>query len=218
MNKKDVVIITAGRAATQIIDILSYNNEVRVVGCLDDGNPPFYCQDFNIPVMGKITEMKSLFAQGKFSHAIVGISTSISLRKKFFEMCLENNIPMVNAIHPSCIVCKKVSFGVGNVICADVHIGTLAKIGDNNFISAKNNIEHHNVWGSHNTTGPGVMTSGIVEVGNETKFGTGVFIEPFLKIGSNCIIGSKNVITMPIGDNMIMRTKLDSMPQERKTT
>jgi len=215
-HKKNVVIITAGRAATQIIDILSYDSSVRVVGCLDDGNPPFYCQDFNIPVVGKISDMKSLFGQGKFSHAIVGISTSINLRKKFFDLCAENNVPTINAIHPSCTICKKVKFGTGNVICADVHIGTLAEIGDNNFISAKCNFEHHNKIGSHNTFGPCVVTSGIVEIGNESKFGTGIFTEPFLKIGSNCIIGSSNVIIDSIKDNMILRTKIGSMPQERK--
>jgi len=215
INRKVVAIITAGRAATQIIDIFSYYKDIDVYGCFDDGSPPFACQDFDCPRIDKIEKIKHYYDLGRFTHAIVGISTSIELRKKFFELCVSNGIPMINAIHPSCTIGKKVKFGVGNVICGDTHIGTLAKIGNNNFISAKNSIEHHNEWGSHNTTGPCVITSGIVKVGSENKFGTGIFIEPFLEIGSNCTIGSQNVIISSMKDNMILRTKLSSFPADK---
>ena len=98
--------------------------------------------------------------------------------------------------------------GEGNVICSLVHIGTCAYIGNNNFISAKGNIEHHNIWGSHITTGPNCITSSRVEVGDCVKFGTGIFIQPGIAIGKNCLISSGSIITRSIPDNHAVKIKL----------
>ena len=86
-------------------------------------------------------------------------------------------IPFTNAICPSTRINRHSSIGEGNVICSLTHIGTCSSIGNNNFISSQTNIEHHNVWGSHITTGPNCNTSSRVKIDDCVKFGMGIYPE-----------------------------------------
>lgn len=90
-----------------------------------------------------------------------------------------------------------------------------AVIGDNNFLSAYVNIEYHNVLGSHNTFGPGVFTSSRAQIEDWIKFGTGVFIEPGVKIGANSIISFGSILTFDIPENSIVKRHSDLKIQKR---
>ena len=48
-------------------------------------------------------------------------------------------------------------------------------------------------------------TSGNVKIGNTNRFGTGIFIEPFLEIGNTCIISSGSIITTNISNNSTVK-------------
>lgn len=55
-------------------------------------------------------------------------------------------------------------------------------VGDNNFISAYNSFDHHSELGSDISTGPGCMTSGLVQIGDRCRLGTRIFIEPHVTL------------------------------------
>jgi acetyltransferase-like isoleucine patch superfamily enzyme len=59
--------------------------------------------------------------------------------------------------------------------------------------------------GDHNTFGPSVVFSGSCTIGNEIKFGTGIFIEPRVKIESNSIIASGCIVQRNIPEYSILR-------------
>ena len=71
-----------------------------------------------------------------------------------------------------------------------------------------NSIDHHNVWGSHITTGPNCATSGVVTVGDEAKFGTGIFVQPNLNIGAGCVVASGSIIIRSIPDRHIVKARI----------
>ena len=127
-----------------------------------------------------------------------------------YEKSKKLKIPFANAICPSTRINRHLSIGEGNVICSLTHIGTCSSIGNNNFISAQTNIEHHNVWGSHITTGPNCNTSSRVKIDDCVKFGMGIFIQPGISVGENCLISSGSVITKSINSNHAVKTKLSS--------
>jgi len=56
------------------------------------------------------------------------------------------------------------------------------------------NIDHHNHIGSHIKLGPNVSTSGKVVIEDNSIIGTGVFIEPAIKIGTDSFIKSGEII------------------------
>ena len=96
---------------------------------------------------------------------------------------------------------------MGNVILAFCHVGACAVIGKNNFFSAYTNIEHHCNIGDHNSYGPVISFSACVTVGDRVRLGTGIFVEPYLSIGNDCIISSGSVITRNISDECKVKVK-----------
>ena len=203
-----VLMLGGGLGGMQVVDILLNDPRLTVIGCLDDDESIKGKRLFGVEVIGKIGLLEDLWEKGEFDSAIITISTNINVRKNFFLKCKELGIPLVNAIDPTVRMNRGVVLGEGNVICAHVHIGVATVIGDNNFISSNCSIEHHNLWGSHNTTGPNCVTSSRVKVGDEVKFGTGIFIQPGISIGSNCQIASGSIITKNIPDNHAVKTKV----------
>ncbi len=207
---KRVVVIAAGYGAMQVIDILLNYPDVRVVGCLDDDVSMHGREIYGAPVVGNISDIATFWDDRFFDYAIIAISTNIRLRKKFYDECARLGIPMMNAIDPTVRINRGAVIGTGNVICSQSHIGVAAQIGDNNFISAHNSIDHHNVWGSHITTGPNCATSGGVSVGDEVKFGTGVFIQPGVTIGRESIIASGAIIIRSVPERHAVKVRLQT--------
>ena len=65
------------------------------------------------------------------------------------------------------------------------------------------------VWGTFVLLVQGVMMSSLVKIGARVKFGTGIFIEPKLVVGSDSIIGSGAILTRDIPHNSIVKTKIN---------
>jgi sugar O-acyltransferase (sialic acid O-acetyltransferase NeuD family) len=193
-----VLVLGAGLGAMQVIDILLHDPQLTPVGCLDDDSATHGQALFGIPVLGPLAQLESLWLERKFTHAIVAISTNIAVRKSLFLRARALGIPFVNAIDPTVRLNRGVVLGAGNVLCSQVHVGVATVLGDNNFISSHTSIEHHNTWGSHNTVGPACATSSRALVGDEVLFGTGIFLQPGVGIGSRARIASGAVLTQNI--------------------
>ena len=202
---KKVALIGAGQGLAQVLDLLFNLPEFVPVQIYDDTPEKQGTFFFNIPLKG-VVDSKAIikdFKNGEFDFIVNTVSTSITFRKKIFTELSNAGIPFANLIHPASYIGFNNIIGQGNVVFAHVSIGPCTQIGNDNFISARCNIEHHNVLGNHCTFGPGVMTSGSVTIGNEVKFGTGVFIEPKLVIGSNSIIASGSIVTRNIDEEVV---------------
>ncbi len=201
-----IAIIGAGKGLVQILDIVFNLNQFIPVCIYDDTPEKLGSVIFNIPVVGKVDPLSILndFENNKFDVIINSVSTSIPFRKSIYEKLKEHRIPFANLIHRSAIIGFNVNLGEGNVILADVVVGASTKIGNDNFISAKCNIEHHNTLGSHSTFGPNVVTSGSVDISDSVKFGTGIFIEPKISVGNNSVIASGSIVTRNIPANTIV--------------
>jgi len=100
-----------------------------------------------------------------------------------------------------------VTFGTGNVVCAFCHFGVDTVVGDNNFLSAYNSFDHHNRLGSDSSTGPACATSGLVELGDRVRLGTGIYVEPHVHLGDDVQVASGSVIvaSVPAGHTVKRR-------------
>jgi len=190
-----VLIIGGGRGAVQVIDTICRQRKHKIVGILDDNKELRGKKIMGYSVLGSTKEAKKLWSERKFDCLIISFSNDLFARAKIFEKYHSLGIPFTNVIDPTVILHSNVSIGKGNVIMANCRVGPCAIIGNNNFLSAYVNIEHHNEIGNHCTFGPGVMTSSRVRIGDRVKFGTGIFIEPGIKIGEDTIVASGSILT-----------------------
>jgi len=149
----------------------------------------------------------TLFGKGAFDAAVIAIGTSVAARARLREALIANGIPLINAIDPTARIASGVTFGTGNVVCAFCHFGVGTVVGDSNFLSAYNSYDHHNRLGSDISTGPACTTSGVVEVGDRVRLGTGIHIEPHVSLGDDVQVASGSVIvaSVPAGHTVKRR-------------
>lgn len=206
-----ILILGGGDGAVQVLDVLTKTPGQQAVAILDD-NPDLRGKKVNgVPVTGGIDmdRIVDLYEQGEFDAVVISISTIIKLRAELFEKLNGRGIPFANVIHPSVVKGINVKMGQGNVIMAFTHLGACASMGDNNFISAYCSIEHHNEMGNHCSFGPGVITSSRVIFGDQVRCGTGIFIEPKIKIGAKSVIGSGCIIWRDVPEDATLKSKLN---------
>ncbi len=152
-----------------------------------------------------MSDIAKLWDEKQFDGAIVSFSKNLRVRNGVFEQIKTQGIPFANVIDSSAQINGNVVMGEGNVILAHCKIGVCAEMGDNKKKSAYVNIEHHNKLGKGCSFGPGVMTSGEVQIGSGIKFGTGVFVEPLLKIGDHAVISSGSILTGNVPEKVIVK-------------
>jgi sugar O-acyltransferase (sialic acid O-acetyltransferase NeuD family) len=209
-GRRRLLLVGGGLGATQVLDILAHDDGQVAVAIVDDDHELWGSQVGDVPVVGGSHRLDELFGTDVFDAAIVTISTSIAARTTLRELCEKHGIPLANAVDPTVRIAADVDLGRGNVICAFCHLGAGTQLGDNNFLSAYNSIDHHCVVGSDNSTGPGCMTSGLVTIGDRVRMGTGIFVEPKLRIGDDAVVASGAVIVTSVPDDHVVKAKAGS--------
>ena len=203
------LVLGAGLGAMQVVDILSHDPRVQVIGYVDDNAELHGETIYGLPVLGPTTLAEEWFAARRFDAAIISVSTSNAVRRRWYEWLKRLGVPLVNAIDPSARLARGATFGEGNVICAFVHVGVETRLGNNNFLSANTSIDHHNLWGSHITTGPAVATSGCVEVDDDVRMGTGIYIQPHVTVGKGAQIASGAILTRSVPPLHAAKTRVN---------
>lgn len=125
-------------------------------------------------------------------------------REKLINLYSESErITYPNLIHPSVIIedPKTVTFGVGNIICANVVMTTNIKLGNHNHINLSCTVGHDVVIGNNAVINPSVNISGEVRMGDNCLVGTGAQILQQLSIGSGVKIGAGAVVVKDVYDN-----------------
>jgi acetyltransferase-like isoleucine patch superfamily enzyme len=203
-----IVLIGAGLGATQVIDILEQGAEQRAVGIVDDSAERWGDDVLGVPVIGGSDRLAALHEQGALDAVIIAISTSVPARTRLREFCQIRGIPLANAIDTSARIGRGVVMGTGNIVCAFCHFGVEASVGDNNFFSAYNSFEHHNVLGSDISTGPACVTSGLVTIGDRVRMGTGIFIQPHVELGDGVQVASGAIVLSSVPADHAVKTKV----------
>ena len=207
-GSKRLAIIGAGDAALQLFDATCSNDKYEIVVFYETNQEYKYETLFGIEIkkVKNIKEIINDFKNNLFDEIIISFSGNIEARSKIFNQLMEASVKIGNVIHSTAIISENVAMGVGNLIFANVRIGPFSFIGNNNVISANCSIEHNNILGDGNTFGPAVAFSGSCNVGDMNRFGTMIGIEPFVKIGSNSVIGSGLILSRNINNNKLVRS------------
>lgn len=211
-----VVVIGAGRAAVQVLDILSRCPGQRPVALLDDAAELHGRTMFGVPVVGSVDHVTSLIAAGTADAAVIA-SGSPERRAALWDSLGTIGVRFTNVVDPSVLIGLGASLGVGNVLGPGCRIGPCTRLGDNTMLSSFVNLEHDNSLGSHTTSGPNVHTSGSVSIGARVRLGTGITVEPSVRIGDDSIVASGLAVTVSVPAGSAVKTRTLPVVAPRKS-
>ena len=95
------------------------------------------------------------------------------VRQKIFKEVIKYNkkFKWETVVAKTAIISHKVDIGKGSVIMPNVVINIGTKIGDHCLINTSSSIDHDNKFKDFSSTGPGVITSGHVNLGKYSHIG-----------------------------------------------
>lgn len=117
------------------------------------------------------------------------------------------NIPLekfTNFIHPSVMLARSASLGVGNVLLANVVMNSNAVLGNFNTINSGTLLGHDIIIGNNNYFAGQVCVGSGLKIGNMNFFGLNTSIRNGITIGNANIVGMASNITKSVADNNIM--------------
>lgn len=133
--------------------------------------------------------------------AFIAIGSN-TIRKKVFDFIISQKGNIMNAIHPSAIICTTaVIAGKGVMIAAGAIIQPLASIGEAAICNTGSIIEHECKVGAFSHIGPGTILCGNVSIGEGSFIGAGAIVRQGITIGKNCMIGAGSVVVKDVPDN-----------------
>src|SRR5262244_3602916 len=115
MTRKRIVIYGAGGHGKLVADVLLAQGK-RIDCFVDDNSPSLSETVLDFPVYSS----SSLWRAGPESTAIVlGVGNNWA-RKKIAERCTQAGLEILTVIHPTAIISRRVSIGLGTAIMAKV--------------------------------------------------------------------------------------------------
>jgi sugar O-acyltransferase (sialic acid O-acetyltransferase NeuD family) len=197
----DIIIIGAGGHSKVLIDILEENNELNILGLLDD-NKDIHGQVFlNKKVLGPIESIK--YYDPTNTRFVLSIGNN-QVRRKLFDKITSWGFIPYNAISKDVVISRYAKLGRGLVINAGVKIHPDVHIGDNVILGMNATISHDSIIERDVHISPGVHLTGSVFVATGVDIGTGAVVIPGVKIGKDSVIGAGAVVTKNVPDNVMV--------------
>ncbi len=189
-----LIIMGAGGHGKVVADIAQKIGKYKKIVFLDDGDA-LSCVGY--PVIGKSTDLAKHIDKADFFVAI----GNNKVRKAFIDKIIELGGVLTSLIHPSAIIGKEVSIGIGTAVMAGAVINPCTKIGRGVIVNTCSSIDHDCIIGDYSHLAVGVHVAGTVTVGNGCFLGAGVIIKNNICICNDCILGAGAVVVEDIEDN-----------------
>ena len=201
--KLKTLIYGASTYGKSMKSILESNNEIEVVGFIDD-NKEKGTKFCGLDILGGFSELAKLKEQGIGSICFSIGYTNMKLRGELFRKIKKLGFEILNVIHPNAIIDKNVKLGSGIFIRIGAIIGEDVEIEDNVVIGAGSLISHNTKIHENVFIAGGTILSGFVEVHEGTFIGVGATIIDKITIGKNVIVGAGAVVIKNVPDNVVI--------------
>lgn len=202
---KQVIILGAGGHAAEIDEYILYNkkysseNNIEVIGFLDDDENSYNRYQFSAPFLGSIRDHQVR----KNCFYIMAIA-NMNYRKPIVEKYLEKGARFTSIIHASAYISPSARLGEGVVIGPMANIGPNVVVGNFTLINSRCSLGHDTLIGNYNFISPNVCFSGFTKVGDSNLFGINSATIPGIKIGNNNKIAAGMVLHTDVGDNEVV--------------
>ena len=191
MGHKSLVIIGTGGHAKVCLDI------AELMGQWDE--IVFFTEDQEVKeFMGyKVVDGLDVEPDNIEREYFVAIGDSAK-RKKWQESLVQKGASVCTLIHPSAIISRSVTIGMGTVVMAGTVVNPGTRIGDGCIINTSCSIDHDNSIGDFSHLSPGACTAGGVKIGESVWVGVGANIINNVKICGDCTMGAGSLIIVDI--------------------
>ncbi len=147
-------------------------------------------------VIGSDDDLARLFAEQRFDEAIVGVgNTTLARRPELFARLRELGVPTLKLVHPSAVVSRSATIGLGSALFPLVVVGADASVGENAVIYSGSVLEHGCRIGDHAYLAPGVILCGDVCVEAGAFVGAGAVVVPGVVIGKDAVVSAAARVT-----------------------
>jgi acetyltransferase EpsM len=198
----DKVIIIGGKGtavmiAEQIYDAQHrFGAEIEFLGFAFD-DESFGKEINGFPVLCKTTEVKDKYAKFDDVKYLYYLYRH-DLMKERVELLKSYGIPdekFAAFVHPSVMLARSATVGIGTAICAHTVVGSNARIGGWTTIREGCYIGHDVVVGDYNFLSAQVCFGGCSEIGDGSFFGMNSSLRDFTRVGDYCVVGmAANVV------------------------
>jgi len=199
----DIVIIGAGGHGRVVLDILRAAGRDHVLGFLDS-SPALHGRRIDgVPVIGDISALVKLRADG-VEGAIIAIGDN-GIRREYVESVGHAGFSLMNAIHPSadvastCTMGKNVVIAAGSVVCAHCQIGNSV------ILNTACIVDHESIVGNAAHVCPGARLAGRVVIESGAFVGIGATVIQTVRIGADAVVGAGAVVIrdVPAGSTVV---------------
>ena len=143
-----------------------------------------------------------LSSMNDYDGCIVAIGNNVTRLDKT-RLLISSGAPIISLMHPTSVISKYSSIGLGSVVMANAVINPFSKIGLACIVNTSATIDHDCELMEAVHVSPGANLAGSVKVKECTSIGIGASINQGLSIGKNVIIGAGSVVVNDIPDNVI---------------
>ncbi len=200
---RNVVLFGGGLQANICIDIFEKSNDFNVVGIIDS-QADVGSSRFGYPVIGRQENIVELQKTHEINAGFITIGDNYS--RRFVRDAITSIVPgfsFVNAIHPSVIIGRNVTLGVGILMMSGVIVNPGCTINDFGFLNTGAQLEHNCHMGAFSQLSAGSVTGGKVTIGKLSSITLGVTIVDRINIGENTVVGSGSVVLKDLPDNVL---------------
>ena len=201
--KTKIFVWGASGHALFVRNILSYHNDIEVVGVLDDVSPQRKGENFHgVQVLGGREILPFLKKHGVVK-GVFGFG-SCSARLHHANFLYNEGFELISAIHPMAVVSTTASIGAGCVVGPGVVIDAECKVEENCILNNNSCISHGTYVASGTHICPGVTIGGDVSIGRGSWIGIGSTVVEKITIGAGSYIGAGSVVIRDVPDNVLV--------------
>ena len=203
---KKILIIGSGTHAKVILSEIIQIKGYRIIGFIDEylkkGTIIESYKNQEYKIVSNIKGLKKLLKKNTFG--IIGIGSNF-IRKKVAEEInkIYKNFNWATIISINSAINGNVRIGKGSIIVSGSVINTGTKIGEHCLINTSSSIDHDNTFKNYSSTGPGVTTSGNVELGQCSHLGICSAVNHQITIQDNTIIGAQSLVLKNCDKNSV---------------
>lgn len=198
MNNKLAIIGAGGHG--KVIGEIAFLNKCEVIDFFDDRINDI--KDFPFTIVDTVENLKIHFK--KYDSFFVAIGDN-ELRSQKLKWLKENELNIVNLIHPKSTVSEFSSLGKGICVMANAVINAGSLVKDGVIINTSASVDHDCFIDDYSHISPNCSLSGEVKIGKLTHLGTGSSVYPGINIGNNVRSGVGSKIFKNILDGTIYK-------------
>ncbi len=211
---KRILILGAGGHGQVVADILlamqAAGEDVQPIGYLDENRALLGQRLMGLPVQGAIGDLARL----PHDALVVAIGDN-RRRAEVFTALRTQGETFAIARHPTAIVGREVTIGLGAMICAGAIVNPGSQIGANVILNTACSVDHHNLIGDHAHVAPGAHLAGRVRVGEGCFICAGATVIPDIEIGAWSVVGAGACVTKSVGPCLTV-VGVPARPLERR--